>query len=84
MASKGLGLVYDLGDANVKKELVETLVGTLVEGRRATAQRYVAGSEDAVFAEGSLGHTKEGGKLSTYKELCSLATELNQPDLIYK
>jgi proteasome component ECM29 len=56
----------------------------LVEGRRATAQKFEAGSEDAVFVEGALGQTKEGSKLSTYKELCSLATELNQPDLIYK
>jgi len=24
------------------------------------------------------------GKLSTYKELCSLASDLNQPDLVYK
>ena len=24
------------------------------------------------------------GNLSTYKELCSLASDLNQPDLIYK
>jgi len=24
------------------------------------------------------------GQLSTYRELCSLATDLNQPDLIYK
>lgn len=24
------------------------------------------------------------GGLSTYKELCSIANELNQPDLIYK
>lgn len=24
------------------------------------------------------------GQLSTYKELCSLATDLNQPELIYK
>lgn len=63
---------------------MSTLVGTLIEGRRATAQKFVSGSEDTVFAEGALGQTKEGGKLTTYKELCSLATELNQPDLIYK
>ena len=24
------------------------------------------------------------GQLSTYRELCSLATDMNQPDLIYK
>ena len=31
-----------------------------------------------------MGEAPGGGNLSTYKELCSLATELGQPDLVYK
>lgn len=31
-----------------------------------------------------MGESPSGGKLSTYKELCSLANEMGQPDLIYK
>ena len=43
-------------------------------------------SEDTkVFQEGELGKMPEGGgNLSTYKELCSLATDMGQPDLVYK
>lgn len=37
-----------------------------------------------VFQEGSIGGNLSGGKLSTYKELCSLANEMGQPDLVYK
>lgn len=37
-----------------------------------------------MFQEGSIGKDLGGGKLSTYKELCSLANEMGQPDLIYK
>lgn len=37
-----------------------------------------------VFQEGAIGESLTGGKLSTYKELCSLANEMGQPDLIYK
>lgn len=37
-----------------------------------------------VFQEGSIGGTLSGGKLGTYKELCNLANEMGQPDLIYK
>lgn len=37
-----------------------------------------------MFQEGAIGGTPHGGKLSTYKELCSLANEMGQPDLIYK
>jgi proteasome component ECM29 len=84
MASKGLAMIYELGDAATKAQLVSALVGTLVEGRRATTHKYTADSDETVFAAGQLGKTKEGGNISTYKELCALATELNQPDLIYK
>lgn len=34
MASRGLGLVYELSESSQKEELVEMLVGTLVEGRK--------------------------------------------------
>lgn len=37
-----------------------------------------------MFQEGAIGESHSGGKLSTYKELCSLANEMGQPDLIYK
>ncbi|KAG9346893.1 hypothetical protein JZ751_005820 [Albula glossodonta] len=55
VASKGLGLVYELGSEQDQQELVSTLVETLMTGK------------------------SQG--LSTYKELCSLASDLNQPDL---
>lgn len=37
-----------------------------------------------MFQEGLIGGSPTGGKLSTYKELCNLANEMGQPDLIYK
>lgn len=40
--------------------------------------------DSEVFQEGAIGETLSGGKLSTYKELCNLANEMGQPDLIYK
>lgn len=40
--------------------------------------------DSEVFQEGTIGSNPTGGKLSTYKELCSLANEMGQPDLIYK
>lgn len=40
--------------------------------------------EAKLFTEGSLGSTPEGQGMSTYRELCAIATDLNQPDLIYK
>ncbi|XAR59596.1 hypothetical protein NMG60_11015485 [Bertholletia excelsa] len=83
MASQGLSIVYEFGDATMKENLVNALVGTLTgSGKRKRVVKLVEDSE--VFQEGSFGDTLGGEKLSTYKELCNLANEMGQPDLIYK
>ena len=83
MASRGMSIVYELGDSNTKSELVQALVSTLTG--TAKRKQVVKLTEDSeVFEEGSIGERPGGEKLSTYKELCSLATDMGQPDLIYK
>lgn len=37
-----------------------------------------------MFEEGQLGEAPGGGSLTTYRELCALATDLGQPDLLYR
>ncbi|OBS70608.1 hypothetical protein A6R68_00846, partial [Neotoma lepida] len=78
VASKGLGLVYELGNEQDQQELVSTLVETLMTGKRA---KHEVSGETVVFQGGGLGKTPDGQGLSTYKELCSLASDLSQPDL---
>ncbi|XP_035746663.1 proteasome adapter and scaffold protein ECM29 isoform X1 [Egretta garzetta] len=80
VASKGLGLIYELGSEQDQQELVTTLVDTLMTGKRA---KHEVTGETVVF-QGGLSKTPDGQGLSTYKELCSLANDLNQPDLVYK
>ncbi|XP_064355758.1 proteasome adapter and scaffold protein ECM29-like isoform X3 [Dromaius novaehollandiae] len=80
IASKGLGLVYELGNEQDQQELVTMLIDTLMTGKRA--KREVTG-ETMVF-QGGLSKTPDGQGFSTYKELCSLASDLSQPDLVYK
>ena len=83
MASRGMSIVYDLGDAATKDELVKALVSNLTG--TAKKKRVVKVMEDTVvFEENSLGETPGGGNISTYKELCNIANEMGQPDLIYK
>jgi hypothetical protein len=42
-------------------------------------------TEDSeVFEDGAIGETPGGGSIGTYKELCNIANEMGQPDLIYK
>ncbi|OBZ85602.1 Proteasome-associated protein ECM29 [Choanephora cucurbitarum] len=81
-ASKGLGLVYEYGDAKIKEDMLYSLVGTFTEGRQIQAQSVTENT--VLFEEGALGESPDGNSITTYKELCSLASELNQPDLIYK
>ncbi|CAL9127672.1 unnamed protein product [Musa textilis] len=83
LASQGMSIVYELGDSSMKESLVNALVSTLTgSGKRKRAIKLMDDSE--VFQEGAIGETLSGGKLSTYKELCSLANEMGQPDLIYR
>lgn len=81
IASKGLALVYEICSTEQKDMLVSELVGTLMTGKRKARE---VSADTEVFEEGAMGKTPEGGGLSTYKELCSIASDLNQPDLIYK
>jgi len=83
VASKGMGLLYDIGDSDTKAALVQVLVSTFSEGRKSTTQKFTNTSEDEVNF-GEIGGVGKGQGFSTYKELCGIASDLNQPDLIYK
>lgn len=79
--SKGLALVYENCSAEQKNILVQELVETLMTGKRS---RKNVTDDTEIFEIGILGKTPEGGSMSTYRELCSIASDLNRPDLIYK
>ncbi|XP_074545554.1 proteasome adapter and scaffold protein ECM29 [Halichoeres trimaculatus] len=81
VASKGLGLVYEMGGESDQQKLVSTLVETLMTGKRV---KHAVSEDTEVFQGEGLGKTPDGHSLTTYKELCSLASDLNQPDLVYK
>ncbi|XP_059902906.1 proteasome adapter and scaffold protein ECM29 [Gadus macrocephalus] len=81
VASKGLGLVYEMGGEGDQQELVSTLVETLMTGKRV---KHAVSEDTEVFQGEALGKAPDGQGLNTYKELCSLASDLNQPDLVYK
>ncbi|CAH2033513.1 unnamed protein product [Thlaspi arvense] len=83
LASQGMSIVYELGDASMKKSLVDALVNTLT-GTSKRKRAIKLDEETEVFQEGTIGESPSGGKISTYKELCNLANEMGQPDLIYK
>lgn len=83
MSSRGLAAVYDMADEATRKALLDSLVGTL-SGAPQKRRAVKLSGDSKLFESGQLGSVPGGGSLSTYKELCSLATELGQPDLVYR
>ncbi|XP_075170057.1 proteasome-associated protein ECM29 homolog [Haematobia irritans] len=81
VASRGLGLVYNLSDPNSQNDLANSLLDQLMGGKRKVNK---VNEDTELFAEGMLGKTPTGGNITTYKELCSLASDLNQPEMIYQ
>ena len=89
VASKGLGLCYDMcTDDAVKDELVATLAKALMSGAAmAQPKKRKNDDDEQLFEEGEMKIDDKAlgeGSLTTYKELCTVATELGQPELIYR
>merc|ERR1719341_3095950 len=82
-ASKGIAIVYESCSEDQQERMVNSLLETLIGGGKKEVNKV---NEDTkVFEEGEMGKNPvTGGNLSTYKELCSLATDMGQPDLVYK
>lgn len=81
VAARGLGLLWEI--SNNQGDLAESLLNQLIGGKRKVIQ--VADDKSTkLFEKGVLGKTPTGGNITTYKELCSLASDLNKPEMIYQ
>eukprot|EP00742_Colponemidia_sp_Colp-10_P007011 GILJ01007524.1.p1 GENE.GILJ01007524.1~~GILJ01007524.1.p1 ORF type:complete len:1751 (-),score=318.07 GILJ01007524.1:100-5130(-) len=80
-ASKGLSVVYALGDESTKEVLVNALVQTLSTGRNPMAS---ASQDDSLNLTGNTNTEGDGAGLQTYQDLCAVANEMGKPDLIYQ
>ncbi|KAI9031501.1 proteasome stabiliser-domain-containing protein [Hyaloraphidium curvatum] len=86
VASKGIGLVYELADKDTRSELVRGLMGTLVDTKKRVAGEGGTLTGDTQLFETSLGSAPgdSGGAISTYQSVLSLAADLNNPELVYR
>ena len=91
LASRGMSMLYDMSDEMQRESLLASLMGTL--NGKAPKKRHVKLDDNAeVFDEGAITlddkalRSGDGDKssLTTYQELCSVVTDIGQPDLIYK
>ena len=84
LASRGISLAYDLADSSVQDQLVSSLMDMIVGAPGRKRRAADISPESKVFEPGALGDSSNQSGLSTYREICQLATDLGQPDLIYK
>ncbi|EWC46169.1 hypothetical protein DRE_04547 [Drechslerella stenobrocha 248] len=79
-ASRGLTKVYELGDKELKEELVRNLVASFTGTTKTLAGQVQADTQ--LFEPGAL--PTGDGSISTYKDILSLASEVGDSSLVYK
>lgn len=78
-ASRGLSLVYERGDADLKSALTKDLVSAFT----GTTTQLKVDDETELFEPGAL-PTGEGNSITSYKDIVSLANEVGDQRLVYK
>jgi proteasome component ECM29 len=92
-AARGLALVYALADSD--RTLQQQLVAALARSLDGSSSNTGSDSKSALkmigdselFPAGVLGSAPAsagGGALSTYRQLCSMASDVGQPELVYR
>ncbi|KAL8755147.1 MAG: hypothetical protein Q9199_003851 [Rusavskia elegans] len=79
-ASRGLSLVYEKGDRELKDDLVRDLVGSFT-GSSVNMSGSIS-AETQLFEPGAL--PTGDGSITTYKDVTCLALEVGNPSLVYK
>eukprot|EP00117_Sycon_ciliatum_P001303 scpid5969/ scgid7016/ Proteasome-associated protein ECM29 homolog len=81
VASRGLSLMFEYSPAEERDQLLETLRETLLKGRRSG--RHVDKKTKVLDAD-VIGKQPDSSNPTTYEELCAMADDLQQPNLVYK
>eukprot|EP01105_Mastigella_eilhardi_P010476 TRINITY_DN2443_c0_g1_i2.p1 TRINITY_DN2443_c0_g1~~TRINITY_DN2443_c0_g1_i2.p1 ORF type:complete len:1166 (+),score=280.64 TRINITY_DN2443_c0_g1_i2:2107-5604(+) len=88
VAANGISIAHDLGSTEQKKALVDGLVSTLVLGEpsrvKVLTPDHVLFPDPIDLPQTNPSSSSPPETMSTYKELCSMATDVGQPDLVYK
>ncbi|KOC60812.1 Proteasome-associated protein ECM29 like protein [Habropoda laboriosa] len=79
MAAKGLSLIHINSNEEMRESLLSSILDQFIQGRKTVQQV----TPDTKYYVLNLIIIAYSGTLSTYKEICSLATELQKPDLVY-
>lgn len=80
-ASRGLSLVYEMGDADLKDTLVKGLLKSFTDTNASLAAGTV--DQDTELFDKDVLKTGDG-LVSTYKDVLNLASDVGDPSLVYK
>jgi proteasome component ECM29 len=80
--SRGLSLVYEMGDKDLREDLVRDLVQSFTSTNTSKVMGGSVMEDTELFDVGAL-PTGEGS-VTTYKDIVSLASEMGDPSLVYR
>jgi len=82
-ASRGLSMVYEMGDVELKDNLVRSLLKSFTDSN--STQKLSSGSVDQETELFDKEYLKTNdGSVSTYRDVLNLATDVGDPSLVYK
>ncbi|KAK7677798.1 hypothetical protein QCA50_019231 [Cerrena zonata] len=82
-ASRGLSLVYEMGDIDLKETLVKGLLKSFTDNNASSALAAGSVEEDTELFDKDVLKTNDGS-VSTYKDVLNLASDVGDPSLVYK
>ena len=80
-AARGLALVYDKGNKSLKDDLIKDLISSFT-GNNGLAGKGNVSEDTELFDPGAL--PTGDGSITTYKDIMSLAAEVQDPSLVYR
>ncbi|KAG7885019.1 hypothetical protein KL938_001276 [Ogataea parapolymorpha] len=80
-ATRGLSMVYEMGDAELKDTLTHDLLSSFTDSRKSATSGYLH-EETELFDPGVM--NTGDSSVSTYKDVLNLASEVGDPSLVYK
>lgn len=82
-ASRGLSIVYELGDNDLKETLVKGLLKSFTDSKASAALSAGTVDLDTELFDNNVLRTDDGS-VSTYKDVLNLAADVGDPSLVYK
>jgi proteasome component ECM29 len=83
LASRGLSLVYEMGDLDLKDTLVKGLLKSFTDTTSNSAMTAGSVEHDTELFDKDVLNTHDGS-VSTYKDVLNLASDVGDPSLVYK